>query len=498
MPKRNDLPTVPPLPGGQVDIERREVAALRLRLQTDAWLQDAIEERARHFSTERDDHQGPTDTSTNFQQSVTSELSKLYDEEPEAANEDEEAAEQLLQDVDDGGLWQINQLNQSNVIAMNEDLIHVSWTPGDGYVFRLVTPNMVYVEASPAAPDVPWILTEARPRTIDNELQWTWDQYDISNPSDPQFRIVLPDDKGSVARDITEDVLAEEGTEFTNPTGAGYPFRFADGTPFLPYSIYHYRRTGHMWSPGGAGIAQGTLTLAVLWTFWLHVTRDTGFPQRYIVGGHVKGGTVDTGNAHSSIYSHSKSVEVDPALVLQISQDGNDAVQVGQWNPGGDPKMYGEAISAWELRLGVHYDLGGEDFQRSGSAESGYALTVKRTKVREAQNKQAPQFRRGDTYTLSIAAAIQNRSAGTSYPEDGYTVAYKALKKSPSEVQVESEAMDARIARGTATKVDAYMAEHPGVNRNEALVKLLELQNETKLLNAGITPLAPGEGMNDV
>lgn len=477
------LQNTPPLPD-QDDESRRAHTAQRLRLLTGEWDDDVDQHRKKHFDAVKDSIQGPSDKSSNTLDTYTEELGKLYEEEPDATNDDPDAAQDYLDAVTAGGWWQLAQRNMKYVLGMNEMLVRPSLTEEYGYNFRLVTPNLVYAEAPPDDPDRPWYVVEARVREYppgSGTMIWTWDVADVR--TEPTFRVVIP--RGNEPPvDITAEI--HDGATFE---GAGYPEGWkVDGRPVVPYVIYHRQRTGELWNAwDGREMVEGTLTVAVLWTFWQHAVRDSSWPQRYIAGGFIRG----LSDGGEDQYSKHKSVTTDPASVLQIVQDGNDPVTIGQWQPGCDPKSLGEAIYAFELRLFHEYGMGADDFQRGG-VESGYAIAMKRESVREAQRVLEPSFRRGDEQLLRLCASMWN-AAGGSTPEDGYHVRYRSLPKTPQEITSQVEEHKAKIELGVESVVDVYLDDHPGMSREDAVKRLLEIQAEKRLLGAGMTP-APSQG----
>lgn len=498
----------PILPGDTDEDNRRQHTRDRLKLLTGSWEELLTEHRAKHFKDVRNTHIGPSDLSTNFLLAMVSELSKLYEGEVDAKHDMDSAeiVKRYIQQVRESGWWQLAQTNQRRVLCMNENIVRPSWVPSiQGYMQRLVSPSNVYAEANADTPDTPSMVIEARERVFRNELRWTWD---YSNANTKEFRILLPGKKKTVAdaEDITADVLAESTDgEFTELTGDAYPWIGKDGNARVPYVIYHSERTAWLFDTyRGMEIVDGTLTSAVLWTFWTHVVRDASWPQRYVAGAKLRGASV-TGSDTTA----ARSVETDPASILQFKADGDGTPQIGQWKPGADPKLLSEALMSWEQRLAVYYHMGSDDFQRSGDAESGYAISIKRQSVREACSHYTPQFSRADGQLLELMAIMQNRAEGTSIPEDGYRVGYPSLPKSIEERKAESEEIDARIARGTASDVDAYILENPGTSRADALKNLMEIDTEkakrqqwqrrlNAQLGAGMEPTDTMGGDNDV
>ena len=470
----------PPMPHDSMEEgARRMHTAQRLRMLTGEWEEDVKVHRKKHFVGTRDDVQGPTDLSTNTLRTYVSEIGQLYARPPEAIGD--AGGEDLIEAVSDGGWWQLAIRNMHYVLGMNEMLVRPSWSEADGWVFRLVTPDLVYMEASPDDPDVPWYVVEARPREWpvgSGKTVWTWDESDVRG-AEPTFRILLPQGNDEPL-DITEEI---EGQAFD---GSAYPYTRKDGRSVVPYTLYHRQRTGlllNAWD--GREMVEGTLTVAVLWTMWQHVVRDASWPQRVLLGGYVRG-LSDTGKPE---YSEHQAVTTDPSSILQVANDGTEKASIGQWMAN-DPKVLGEAIYHFELRLGRHYGMGGDDFQR-GSAESGYAISLRRAAVREQQLILEPQFRRGDEQLLELCAVIAN-TAGKSYPEEGYRITYPGLPQSAAEVAAAIEGHERRIGMGVESVVDVYRDDHPGTTREEAVKALLEIQAEKRLLEAGMMPPPTG------
>lgn len=480
MSSKNDLLGKPPMPHDTMEeSSRREHTAQRLRLLTGEWREDVKVHRKKHFVETRDDVQGPTDLSTNTLQTYVSEIGQLYARPPEASGDP--GSEDLIEAVSDGGWWQLAIRNMCYTLGMNEMLVRPSLSEADGWVFRLVTPDLVYMEASPDNPDLPWYVVEARPREwpIDSgKIVWTWDESDVRG-AEPSYRILLP--RGSNAPlDITEEI---EGQAFE---GAAYPYTRRDDRSIVPYTLYHRQRTGQILNPwDGREMVEGTLTVAVLWTLWQHVVRDASWPQRVLLGGYVRG----LGDVGKNGFAEHQSVTTDPASILQVANDGTEKASIAQWLAT-DPKVLGEAIYSFELRLGRHYGMGGDDFQR-GAAESGYALSLRRAAVREHQLILEPQFRRADVQLLELCAVIAN-AGGASYPEDGYRIVYRGLPQSAAEVAAAVDEHERKIGMGVESVVDVYLDEHPDATREEAVTALLEIQAEKRLLGAGVAPPTTG------
>jgi chromosome partitioning protein len=78
----------------------------------------------------------------------------------------------------------------------------------------------------------------------------------------------------------------------------------------------------------------------------------------------------------------------------------------------------------------------------SGSAKSGYAISLSQDGKRTAQRKYVMQFRDADERLVAISATLYNRAMGTQFPEGGYSVHYREIPLSPEELASAREDMD--------------------------------------------------------
>jgi hypothetical protein len=402
---------------------------------------------------------------------------------PEGATDEDIAA--AVQATKDARWWSMATRNQRNVLGMSECFVRPSWKRSGGMMYRIVTPDTVSASSSPDEPDLPDYVVEARARVVEKERVWTWDIVDLRDPLNPRFEIQLAEEFHG----------AHQGaalTEMFIPGGlpSGYPDQWidSDNVPVNPYVLYHKATTGMLFDPfENLEIVDGTLTIASLWSFWLHCVRDASWPQRWAMNVIVGGMEVDTNNGVQGL---SKQVTTDPAsLTMLYEGPGQLAPSVGQWSPGSDPSTLGDAIAKFEARLGVHFNIGADDFHRSGSAESGYAISMKRAAVREAQKSFVPEFARADAELMRVTSVILNNETSAGVPESGYSLTYPGLPTSPQETKETLEEHDMKLGRGLESPVDAYMDLNPGLTRDQAMADLVRVTEENRqLAAAGWTP----------
>jgi hypothetical protein len=182
----------------------------------------------------------------------------------------------------------------------------------------------------------------------------------------------------------------------------------------------------------------------------------------------------------------------DPATLLALEAIVRDSpVEVGQFQPGGDPVAAMEAMQAYAAWLMHDAGISGSDLLRtSGDPRSGYALSLSNECKRAAQRRNAPQFRDADQRLVALSAILLNRATGSALPEDGYSVVYTAIPQSPEELQARRQHLLDLMGKGLMSKVDVYMELHPGLTREQAAKELQRIQTEDASGDASSSPFA--------
>jgi len=451
----------PPMPEDDYDRERVEHSRLRHRLLTGAWRQDLEQFISREVGRVRLRSWGSVDTSKNVFRNVVSQLAVLYDSPPVISHEQPGAAEELTRIVNDGGLWQFAGQLQQITVGLREGLYRLSIAAEqDGkhrLAVRVVSPDMVTAEPDVDEPDRPVKITEYRLRMVDDDWEWTRDVCSIEG--EPYFRIL----SGDGDEDLSGRFLGVDG----GLVGENYPY-WCEGLACLPYTLYHAERTGHLFAPYfGTELVNGTLVTAVLWTFWRHCVRDSSWPQRYAVGVRPAGGLTTAGTDQNMAY-----IPTDPASLLNFEPSSDTSPVLGQFAAGSDPVALGEAIRAYAADLSMDFGISETDLARlGGSPRSGYAISLSREGVRNAQRRAEPQFRRGDVVTLSKISSFWNRATGATLPETGWEIHYPGAPLSTEEKAQAVNEWKSLAELGVASPVDLYMMIH-NVSRDTAAREL--------------------------
>jgi len=401
---------------------RWESSRLRRRMLYGQWRGDLLTRVKEVVGSERAEAFGRPDMSSNVFSQVCGQLAILYDETPIPQHEDQAAAKQMTELLEEAGWAPLMQRFQRDCIGLREMLMRVRITDDGELVLRGAFPDCLTGTADDDDPETLTGFRELRVRRYRGETVYAWDVVDVVDRENPQLRVELDD-----GTDITPAIL---GGIYS---GDAYPYRNADGRPVLDGVLYHAARTGLTWDhTSGEEVVEGTLQAGVHWTFFGHTLMRASWPQRWMANGRVTGGTVqDRGGATV------ERVVADPATVLQIASDGEDAgnqVQVGQWGPGAEPLQVYEAAAKYEQRVATWAGISASDFVRtSGDPRSGYALAISREARIETARKASPVFARADRKLLQIISILWNRKMEslklehTPLPEGGWRITYPVL-----------------------------------------------------------------------
>jgi hypothetical protein len=437
------------------DMQRAEHSALRHRMTHGTWSTDLEEALRAHVSLERRQAWGVQDMTSNVFKSVTSQVGGVpYDSAPTITGP--QGAEDLTQVgglLDKSGVWQLQQRTCEDLVATREMFVRASYDEAGGLVFTPYAPHLVYAEASPLAPDRPRKVALLDERELpDGTEMWTWEEWNLDDDGAPSWGIY------SASDGKREDLTKLYSTAPSAQRGKDYGWMVGQD-PYIPGVLYHAAKTGRLWDPWyGIEAVAGSLTLAVLNTFWVHCLRDASFLTVLLVGGVPAGIKVSNRNGQTYHY-----LPLEPGTINLVERQPKFEGQVTaiQLQPGSDPLKLIEAIQVFEGRVAVYAGVQHSDITRtSGDPRSGVALAISQHGLRSAQRRIEPQLRRGDTELIEVGAklCVQN---GRPYPLSGYSISYTSLPLSPEEITARDASIQRRLSLGLLTEVDALREYHP-------------------------------------
>ena len=475
-------PVKPPAPT-DADQARWDESSKRKRLIMGAWRVDLERSLSEHLPPDRREAWGPSDLSSNPFEMITRQLSVLYHENPSVTNAEGDISTLIGRSglVTLAGLWPLMQRAQQLVLGMRETIIRIDVTPADQNIalmnsqlqYRIVTSDLVYLEAHPDQPDRPVYYIEYRIRKDEKgEGCWIADCMDIRDPSKPKYSMHKVNQGGELGIDVSDQYMGQ------SLTGESYPYRDKEGRPFLPIVLYHAEKTGHLWDAfTGKSQVEGSIVSACLFTMWVHLVKDSCWAQKYIAGLSVAG----LNQMDQDQIARRSAISTDPSSILVFSQDPDAQGQplVGTFNVPVDPANLLESIAQYETRVALAAGISPSDITRQNAdPRSGAALAVSRAGQRESAKKYAPIFRLGDEELLAKSAMLSNRYLSTNLPESGYRVSYHSLPLSPEEIRAQREDIIQKMNAGLMSPVQAIMRMYDDMDELEAKQLLNQIRRD--------------------
>jgi len=471
------------------DNQRIAETSRRRRMLDGTWEPDLMETLRQHLSPSRVENWGVPDLSTNLLETITRDLAKLYHETPTVTHpsaniERLTARNGLLQ-----GLWPMMQSAQQAILAMRECVIRIDHVPAgeldeNGTLqYRIVTPDFLYLEASPSAPDIPFYYQEYRIRSLrkkntvsgkmeEPQIIWTVDIFDIRNKSKPVFKICEVNQDGTLGEDLTKQFLGTAALK-----GDKYPYRYQNGFPFIPCVLYHAEKTGKLWNAyDKQSLVEGSLNSALLNSFWLHICKSCSYEQRYIAGLTLSG--LEQRDMEQTARRAEISTDTSSILVFKQDADGMAGQPlIGSWSPSVDPGKFMEAIHSYERRIASSFSISSSLLRESGDPRSGYSLSISRDGQRQAQRIQAPTFRVYDSKLIQKIAAMANIFLGESLPEDRlYRVNYAPIPLSATESKELRDNILQLVSAGLMSPIQAYQQLNPDTDEIQAKLELEKIR----------------------
>lgn len=483
--------TIPSVYGGPVvadirDANRMEHTRRRRRIIYGEHIGDIQERINKQIGFVRADVMGLPDMSANTLLAIASQVSVLYNDEPEIGAPP--GSEPLIQSIADLGLWPLMQRVQRDCWAFREMLVRVDVDDEtETLAYRPVYPDLVQATGDPRRPDRPTMIREY---IHEPGIGWCAHVRDIRNPAYPTYTVYDP----SGLKGITADL--NNGRTFE---GADYDCYDKRGRPFLPYAWYHASASGWLFDPFTfQEVVEVAINAGVYLTYYRHVLQNSAWAQRWTLGANVRGT-----NAEGEPGREHQNVVADPASVIMLdAAPDSPNPQVGQWAPPVDPAKILESVGVYERRALLLAGLAPADVTRQDAdIRSGYSLAVSNDAIRAVQKNSAPQFRRGDQDLLATSARLSNRYLGTDYAEmpGDYRVSYCGLQPSPVEAQMQLDVLKAKQTAGFVGPVSAYMEFNPTSTREEAVHQCALAQMEgsevaeaVAKLNGGASATPPG------
>ena len=476
------LPAKPIFPD-KASNDRAETTARRRRLLEGNWGSDLEDFITDTVALDRRAIWGSLDTSSNVFKTGCEALAVLYSRKPSVGVRRESADE--ARDfigphgaLDKSHYFEMMSSVQMKTIGLREMLMRVDISDSNQIMFRPVTPDMVFAMSPAGDPMKANYLFEQRLRRNDStgEMFWTADVYDLRDKNNPLYTVHHVEADGKLGEEMTKEFLGGD------MSGDNYPYRDAQGNPFLPWVFYHASIDGSLFSPYELSeVVAGSMVASTYYTYLKHLMFDASFPQRYVASLQLAGlNTMDTNMA-----SQRMSVSTDPSSILCFTGDPDSSTQplIGQFQAGmSDPATMLGAITTYERRLATQMGIDPASVQKvSSDPRSGYSIAMSKESMRDAQQRFQPTFSVSDIEAIEKSAMISNRLLGTNYPESGYVISYESIELSEGEQKAQRENIIALLDKGLYSPVDAMFKLYPELTTEEQAMEKLRLIRQQKI-----------------
>lgn len=377
--------------------------------------------------------------------------------------------------VQASGYWTGQQYTQMMAVGMGDWVVRVDVIDGQ-LITQPIEPFNLWTRTDPRLPKRVIELRHLVIYATRSGLGYRWDAWDITNAENPTYRVLLPN--------------GEPDPEFAAQSAVGpdYSWRYADGTPFIPFVFYARTETGRLWHDNaGKGGTRGALNTMLYWTFSQVAARDSSGTTVISIGVDY-GTSVQTSQENGTPPSH--KLALSPGSIL-LGAPMSDTSQ---------PQI--EVIPAGSnldvlLRFADHYEqkqlsregLASDDVTRNkANPTSAAALSISRGAKREVALRLMPFFRQSDTEMLRKMAAMMRVHGLGTYPETGWKITYQQLPLSAEEQEAAREEDDWNLEKGFESAPSIY-ARRYGVSLEDAVIALNRVAAENAMV--GAQPPAP-------
>jgi hypothetical protein len=503
------------------DQRRSDLQVARYMILTEQHDEIVREWRAAHMQQDVDDSLGPSDLSANPLAEICRQLSTpgLYGRTPTTRHSDPAGAALVGPDgaLATAGYWSRMQRVQYFALGMGEQPVRLDVDADGQLTVRLVSASDLYVVPDDEHPDRARVIWELRLRPVPGkprEVRYVWEQYSIPRPGSdeqPYYRIVEAAQSGP-GEDLSEVYLTRADGTRGALEGDAYPYRYANGRPFLPWVFYRAQDTGQFWNHlDRRGVHHGTLMTAMFYTFASHTAHAASGNMAIAWGLEPMGDVVKQPDGTVKAIS-SRSLNIMPRTLLFARRtDAAEQPDLRELGAGGNLTALSEWVRSYEMRQSLRWGLAPADVTRQhANPTSGAALTISRADKREAMEQVEEVFRRVDVEAMGKAAALLRDGGDRRYgalPDQGYTISYQRISESPDEARARREHIEWMQSQGHVSELDAYCLLHPGATKNDAIVArtmvavdaaLAEAHVRQALVEAGLAPdVAGGAGAGD-
>lgn len=285
--------------------------------------------------------------------------------------------------------------------------------------------------------------------------------------------------------------------------GEAYPWRYADGTPFMPVGWFRSQYTGSLWATyARRGAFLATLQIGDIATAIRASVRASSGQVVLSWGLSPPAAMVP----QAGVQGARQNVTLVPGSMLFLvpddaARDKQISPNVEVINPAGNLQQ--QALYLDQVRAQIAANLGissGSVTRASANPTSAAALTISDAGRREHMALTEPLYRAADLDFLRKVAALVNLwgndpanaaiaatpTPWTDVPEEGYSIEYYVLPEDANAQRAAREADEFELSRGLVSPVDLWLRRNPGATREDAVRALAQVERDKRDVMAAV------------
>jgi hypothetical protein len=531
------VPIASPLVPGAIawpehDVARRDYQSTVYDVSRDDWdhvLRRWMEDSG--IDPVRLDNMGQPDTSDNLLAQVTAQLTTpgRYGHRP-TIRHPSPLARWLISDGArlDQGFWApVMQTVEKAAFASGDCLLHAEIAPSGVPVFTPIFAHEAYAEPFARDPATPRSIWWARRVTSATHVRrdggggaagqalsmtvfkvWTLPEHEGEEPV--YYLRAAEGAEGVMAPGAGAPMTIVPGQDVTaifSPheprRGDAYPWRYADGSPFIPIGWFRSVFTGSLWQTyARRGAFLATLQIGDIATA-IRASVRASSGQVVISWGLSPPASIV---AQAGQQGTRQSIALNPGDMLFLAPD--DAAReklvtpnVEVINPAGNLQQQALYLDQVRAQIAANLGISSSSVTRaSANPTSAAALTISDAGRREHMALTEPLYRAADLDFLRKVAALTNLwgndpanaavaatpTPWTDVPETGYSIEYYGLPVDANAQRAEREADEFELQKGLVSPVDLWLRRNPGATRQDAVRALAQVERDKRDVMAAV------------
>jgi len=285
--------------------------------------------------------------------------------------------------------------------------------------------------------------------------------------------------------------------------GDAYPWRYADGSPFIPIGWFRSIYTGSLWQTyARRGAFLATLQIGDIATAIRASVRASSGQVVLSWGLSPPASIVSQAGQQGT----RQSIALNPGDMLFLAPDAaamekTVTPNVHTINPAGNLQQQALYLDQVRAQIAANLGISSSSVTRaSANPTSAAALTISDAGRREHMALTEPLYRAADLDFLRKVAALVNLwgndpanaataatpTPWTDVPETGYSIEYFGLPADANAQRAAREADEFELQKGLVSPVDLWLRRNPGATRQDAVRALAQVERDKREVMAAV------------